>query len=151
MSKAPLHLDDFLPYRLSVASNVVSAFIATVYEKRFGISIAEWRVIAILGEGVAMAPREIVERAKLDKVTVSRTAKSLEWRGLVMRAADDVDQRSHRLALTGDGRALYDEVAPEALAMERQLFRSFASWEQGALESLLRRVQAAAETETCDI
>lgn len=145
MEKDALRLDDFVPYRLSVASNAVSGVIATLYERRFGISVPEWRVIAILGEGRGMAPRDIVARAKLDKVTVSRAAKSLETRALVERCADEVDQRSHRLTLTTAGRALYDEVAPEALAMEQRLFADFASWERGALESLLRRIEAAAE------
>lgn len=144
-----LNLDNFVPYRLSVASNAVSAVIATLYERRFGISIAEWRVVAILGEGRHMAQRDIAARARLDKVTVSRAVKALELRHLVERAADDMDQRSHRLALTPQGRALYDDVAPEALAMERKLFAGFADWEKGALDSLLRRLQDAAES--CDI
>ena len=44
-----LILEDFLPYRLSILSNTVSTTIAHAYEKRFGLSIPEWRVIAILG------------------------------------------------------------------------------------------------------
>ncbi|SNS06849.1 transcriptional regulator, MarR family [Sphingomonas laterariae] len=145
MPHSALQLDNFIPYRLSVATNAVSAVIATLYERRFGISIAEWRVVAILGEGAAMAPRAIVTRAKLDKVTVSRAAKALEGRGLIGRTADDADQRSHRLALTAAGRALYETVAPEALAMEAKLLAGFAEWERGALDSLLRRIEGAAE------
>lgn len=148
MAKDGLQLDGFIPYRLSVASNAVSAVIATLYERRFAISIPEWRVVAILGEAEPLAPREIVARAKMDKVTVSRAAKSLEGRGLLARAADGADQRSHRLALTTAGRALYDAVAPEALAMERRLLADFAGWEEGALDSLLRRIEAAADA--CD-
>ena len=105
-------------------------------------------VIAILGEGEPLAARDIVARAKLDKVTVSRAAKSLENRELVARVAHGADQRSHHLVLTPEGRALYDEVAPEALAMEQRLLSSFDEWESGALKSLLRRIQAAAEA--CD-
>lgn len=149
MTDRALHLDSFIPYRLSVATNAVSAVIATLYQRRFAISIAEWRVIAILGESEPLAPRGIVERTKLDKVTVSRAAKALETRGFVARAADAADQRSHRLALTAEGRALYETVAPEALAMEARLLADLAEWERGALDSLLRRVQAAAEA--CDI
>ncbi|WP_380876983.1 MarR family transcriptional regulator [Sphingomonas sp. DBB INV C78] len=145
MAAQPLQLDSFIPYRLSVAANAASAVIATLYQRRFGISIPEWRVVAILGEGAPLAPRGIVSRAKLDKVTVSRAAKALEDRGLIARSADDSDQRSHRLMLTPEGRTLYETVAPEALALEARLLAGFAEWERGALESLLRRVEAAAE------
>lgn len=144
MPPQPLSLDSFIPYRLSVAANAASAVIATLYQRRFGISIPEWRVIAILGEGAPLAPRAIVERARLDKVTVSRAAKALESRGLLARSSDHEDQRSHRLALTGPGRALYEAVAPEALALEARLLAGFADWERGALEGLLRKVEDAA-------
>ena len=41
-----LELDRFLPYRLSVLSNIVSTAISGAYEKRFGLTIPEWRVMA---------------------------------------------------------------------------------------------------------
>ena len=48
MARAPkLHLDKFLPYRLSVLTNIVSQSIAEAYEREFGLSIPQWRVIAV--------------------------------------------------------------------------------------------------------
>ena len=46
---ARLDLDDFLPYRLSVLTNRVSGAIARHYSERFGLSVPEWRVMAVLG------------------------------------------------------------------------------------------------------
>ena len=43
-----LVLEDFVPYRLSVLTNRVSHAIAREYGARFGLSIAEWRVMAVL-------------------------------------------------------------------------------------------------------
>lgn len=140
-----LRLDEFIPYRLSVASNAVSELIASAYRQRFGITITEWRTIAILGEGTPLAPREIGRRARMDKVAVSRAAKALEDRGLVERSPNDDDQRSHRLRLTEQGRALYETVGPQALTIEAELFRDFEPWERAALASFLARAQAAAE------
>ena len=37
---ADLRLDDFLPFRLSVASNAVSGVIARAYQRRFGLKVA---------------------------------------------------------------------------------------------------------------
>ncbi|TAK10784.1 MAG: MarR family transcriptional regulator, partial [Rhizorhabdus sp.] len=45
-----LTLDQFIPYRLSVTSNVVSDVIARAYEALFGLSIPEWRVMAVVAE-----------------------------------------------------------------------------------------------------
>ena len=46
-----LVLDDFIPYRLSVTSNLVSDGIARTYEALFGLTIAEWRLVAVIAEG----------------------------------------------------------------------------------------------------
>src|SRR3546814_7842957 len=48
MAAKKLNLDNFLPYRLSIASNVLSSRIAAEYENRFGLKIPEWRLMAVL-------------------------------------------------------------------------------------------------------
>ena len=54
-----LKLESFLPYRLSVLSNRVSAAIAQDYAERFDMTVPEWRTMAALGEhpGLVRAPR----------------------------------------------------------------------------------------------
>ena len=145
MMPAELVLDRFLPYRLSVASNAVSTRISNAYRKRFGLKIAEWRLIAILAETPALTPAMLGERTRMDKIAVSRAAAALIQRGLV--AADDnpTDGRSHYLSLTGDGRALYAVIAPVALATEAALFESLSADERATLATLLRRIEAAAQ------
>ena len=49
-SEDRLVLDDYLPYRLSVATNAVSRLIARAYEDRFGLSIPQWRLMAVLAQ-----------------------------------------------------------------------------------------------------
>ena len=72
-----LILEDFLPYRLAVISHTVSNNIARVYDKRFGLTIQEWRVIAILGRFPGLSAVEVAERTMLDKVAVSRAVTKL--------------------------------------------------------------------------
>ena len=45
-----LILDEYMPYRLSIASNAVSKLIARAYEDRFGLTIPQWRLMAVLAE-----------------------------------------------------------------------------------------------------
>lgn len=139
-----LTLDRFLPYRLSVASNAVSARIARSYRKRFGLKVPEWRLIAILAGHERMTPQEIGRAGELDKITVSRAAAALIDRGLVAQHRNPGDGRSHFLSLTRDGRSLYDEIAPLALEMEAELLSGFTLKERETLESLLQRIEAAA-------
>lgn len=140
-----LKLDQFLPYRLSVASNRVSAAIATQYQALFGLRIAEWRLVAVLAEGGAMSQQALGVATQMDKMTVSRACAALGARHLVARAPNPVDQRSQLLSLSDKGRALYEQVAPKALAIEAALLQSFDADERTALAGYLRRLEAAAD------
>jgi DNA-binding MarR family transcriptional regulator len=138
-----LRLDGYLPYRLSVASNAVSGLIARAYQDRFGLSIPQWRLTCVLAEDGGLTQGQIVARTVMDKVTVSRAAQGLLNRRLVGRSAHP-DGRSHVLTLTPEGRRLYAEIAPLALAYEAALIAGLAPEEVTLLKRLLRRLQTAA-------
>ena len=140
-----LSLDDFLPYRLSIASNAVSDAVAGAYRTLFGLRIPEWRLIAVLAEGGNMSQQALCGRTRMDKVTVSRAAIALADRGLIARASNPEDQRSHLLTLTKEGWALYEEISPKALEMERRLFAAFSEAERAQLKAMLERIEAAVE------
>ena len=140
-----LDLAAFVPYQLSVASNVVSDLIAKNYQARFGLKIPEWRLMAVLGQGQAKTQRDLVNATRMDKVTVSRAATALAERGLVSRAASERDGRSHLLALTATGAVLYDEIAPAALVMEQAVLACLSLDEQLALSAMLVRLRDAAD------
>lgn len=137
-------LADFLPYLLSVTSNAVSSRVAEVYRARFGLRIAEWRVMAVLGDAGALTQRDLTAATLMDKVAVNRACKELEDRGLAARTANERDGRSHHLELTGDGRAMYGRIMPLAVEMERQLFDAFSPEERQTFRRLLERLRAAA-------
>lgn len=141
---AALKLDDYLPYRLSVAANAVSELISDAYRARFGLTIPQWRLVAVLGEGGPMTQQALCARTLMDKVTVSRAAMALTERGLTARSPNAADGRSHRLELTAEGQALYADVAPTALAYEAELLDAFSAFDQRTSMSLLRRLEDAA-------
>jgi DNA-binding MarR family transcriptional regulator len=139
-----LRLDDYLPYRLSVAANAVSGLIARAYQTRFGLTIPQWRLIAVLGEDGPLTQQALCARTVMDKVTVSRSSGALAERGLIYRTPNATDGRSHRLELTAPGKALYFEIAPAALAYEAKLLTQFSAFERQSALNLLRRLEVAA-------
>jgi DNA-binding MarR family transcriptional regulator len=139
-----LRLQDYLPYRLSVASNEVSRLIARAYERQFGIKNPQWRLLAVLADEGALTQQTLCGRTIMDKVTVMRAAQALLRRRLVKRLPNVEDGRSHRLMLTSAGRRLYDRIVPLALAYEAQLLGGIGRREIVRLERLLRRVEQAA-------
>jgi len=143
--KRTLDLDRFLPYRLSVLTNRVSDAIAREYSDRFGLTISEWRVMAVLGGSPGLSAREVAERSAMDKVQVSRAVEALVRARRVARTPDAQDGRIQRLALTAKGRAIYDEVAPLALHLEEILLSALSAGERRALDDLLAKLSRQAD------
>jgi len=139
-AKQRLDLDRFLPYRLSILSNQVSDAIARQYSDRFGLSIPEWRAMAVLGGTPGLSAREVAERTAMDKVQVSRAIDSLVRARRVARVADAQDGRIQRLSLTAKGRAIYDEVVPLALHLEDIFLSALKPEERRVLDVLLAKL-----------
>ena len=139
-----LKLENFMPYRLSVLSNTVSTTVARAYDKRFKVSIPEWRVIAILGRFPGLSAVEVAERTMLDKVAVSRAVTKLIKKGRIDREFADADRRRSILNLSEEGRILHDEIAELALNFESDLLEGFSPEELTQLNNLMERLMARA-------
>lgn len=144
----PLMLGEFLPYRLSILAEAVSGAFARHYERRFGITIPEWRIMAVLGERGLCSTQDIIGRTRMDPAKVSRAALRLEHKGLIARTKAPGDQRAFHLRLRRRGIATYREIVPLAHALQAELVRGFGPAElaafDGAVDRLLRRVSELA-------
>jgi DNA-binding MarR family transcriptional regulator len=143
-SSRELILEDFLPYRLSILSNTVSSTIASTYDKRFGLTIPEWRVIAILGRFPGLSAVEVAERTLMDKVAVSRAVAKLIKSGRIDRQFADADRRRSILNLSEEGRKVHDQIAPMALKFEEDLLHGLNDDEIRTLNVLMERLLARA-------
>ena len=139
-----LILEEFLPYRLSVLSHTVSTNIARVYDKRFDLSIPEWRVIAILGRFPGLSAVEVAERTMMDKVAVSRAVTKLIKNGRIDRQFADADRRRSILNLSENGKQVHDEIAPLALQFERDLLQGLSEQEIHDFNVVMERLLAKA-------
>ena len=138
---APLQLEHFLPYRLSILSNTISQLIADDYQRRYDISMTEWRVMAVLARFEGLSAREVAERTAMDKVAVSRALARLVAAGRVNRDTHDGDKRRSVLSLTDAGWIMHDEVAPMARGREREVLARLDAEEQAWLNRILNKLQ----------
>ena len=132
-----LILEDFLPYRLVRLSSTVSTTIARAYDKEFGLSIPEWRVIAVLGRFPGLSAVEVAEQTFLDKVAVSRAVTRLIKNGRIDREFADADRRRSILNLSETGRNVHDGVAKLALDFERDLLEGLDEQDVDALNRIM--------------
>ena len=141
-----LQLEQFLPYRLSVLANTVSNALSGVYRERFGLTIPDWRLIAVLARFPGSSAQALVDHTRMDKVAISRSVARLETRGLITRELSESDRRSFKLVLTAEGEAIYRDIVPLARALESELEKGLDPEERARLDDLLGRLQAVADT-----
>jgi DNA-binding MarR family transcriptional regulator len=141
MARHPkLHLEKFLPYRLSVLSNTVSSAIAAAYFAHFGLTIPEWRVMAVLAANPGLSAAEVTARTAMDKVAVSRAVATLIAAGRLRRTTVPADRRRTHLALTPAGAGVYSRVVPVALEYERRLVAALSKRDRATLDRILREL-----------
>lgn len=139
MARSPkLYLEKFLPYRLSVLSNTVSSAIAAAYFMNFGLTIPEWRVMAVLAANPGLSAAEVTARTAMDKVAVSRAVATLQAAGRLHRTTAHADRRRTHLALTRAGMRVYALVVPMALQYERNLVAPLSPRDLATLDRLVR-------------
>ena len=140
-----LILEQFLPYRLARLSSTVSSTVARAYDRAWGMSIPEWRVIAILGRHPGLSAVEVAEQTFLDKVAVSRAVTKLIKAGRIDRQFADADRRRSILNLSEEGREVHDEVATLALAFERELLEGIEPEEVECFNAVMDKLLVKAK------
>lgn len=138
---------DLLSYRLHTVANLLSRGAELRYRREFGVSLWEWRSIALLGAAEApLSLNELARSAGIDKSQMSRVVSGLAKRGLVMRTADTADGRGVRLALSRTGRKLYAGLIRAAAQRDTVFNECLSEREKQVFEKVLRKLATTART-----
>jgi DNA-binding MarR family transcriptional regulator len=78
-----------------------------------GLSVSLSQAFALheLDTDTPLSQRDLAERLRLEKSSVSRLAAEMERKGLLVRERDRSNRRLYRLRLTAQGRALHASMA----------------------------------------
>ncbi|HEX4368459.1 MAG TPA: MarR family winged helix-turn-helix transcriptional regulator [Rhodopila sp.] len=133
-------LEDFLPYRLSVAAESVTHLIARHHLIHTDLAMPELRLLAAVGRYGVLSPTAAGERTSMDKVKVSRAAAGLVGRGLLRQTHDPDDGRGRLLRLTRKGTTTFAGIGPMAQAIEASLAPSLTKAEWAALQKALGKL-----------
>ena len=140
----PFRLAEFLPYRIVSLGQAMGQGLARQYAEEFGLSIPEWRTLALIGQYEAVTAAEVVAETPMDKATVSRASASLTRRGLVERVPHEADRRATTLRLSAEGRTVFAAVSEKALAYEDALLEGFTAEERALFDRLLDKLREGA-------
>ena len=130
------HSDNVLA-SVHVLSNRITRAFESRIEARYGISVAEWRVLLSLFGTSGLTAKEIHEQWAMDKMTVSRAVRRLEEDGWVKRHRHPEDGRSFVLVATPRGVRLVKKILPTADARYREVLSCLTGRERKALERTL--------------
>ncbi len=141
-----LVLSQFTPYRLVNLAKRVSDACNADFGAPNGISVAEWRLLARLGEHDELSSRGLPESTFMDKSRVSRAIASLESKGLLQSRVDAEDNRAKIIGLTEGGRALYQKMVPGALQWEAEFLSALSVPELRDLLVCLSKLEVKLDT-----
>jgi DNA-binding MarR family transcriptional regulator len=142
----PPGIRELLSYRLHVVANLLSRGAELRYGREFGVSLWEWRTVALLGGAKgAQSLNELARAAGVDKSQMSRVVSGLAARGLVLRAIDANDGRGVRLTLTRAGRRLYEGLIHAAAERNDAFLDCLSDKERAAFDAALDKLAARAK------
>ena len=130
--------------RLATLSNPVSRGLARLYSVRFGLTISDWRVLAVISRYPGVASNAICELAAMDKVRVSRAVSRLLESGRIERRSDKRDRRRSKIYATEEGLDVYAQVVPVARAYEAKLRAELSNEESRVLQTLPATLESSA-------
>jgi DNA-binding MarR family transcriptional regulator len=132
---------ELLSYRLHQVANLLSRGAELRYRREFGVSLWEWRTVALLGGAAeAQSLNELARAAGMDKGQMSRVVSGLTRRKIVFRRTDINDGRGIRLSLTRSGRALYQKLIGAAAERNRAFLGCLTAKERATLEAIMTKL-----------
>ena len=103
------------------------------------VSEQQWRVMRVLQEAGELDASRLAERACVLPPSLTRMLKALEARGFIALRHDPQDGRRMQVSLTDTGDDFIAQVAPESVAIYREIEKQIGADE---ISDLLDRLEA---------
>jgi len=142
--KDPRELDlaEYVPYLVNRVGAIIAEQFGEEALKPHRLSIAMWRVIAVLASGGSRRQIDLAVLTSIDASTLSRLITRLVRMGLVTRARSTSSSREVAVKLSAKGRALVDRLIPVARDYERTAIAGLTAAELALVKRCLRRIYA---------
>ncbi|MEW9918261.1 MarR family winged helix-turn-helix transcriptional regulator [Marimonas sp. MJW-29] len=135
-------IEDVITFRLNVLVSIGERAGQQWSEKMFGLSLNEWRVLALVKARGPCRASDIADLLFMDKSQASRVIKALLKAGLVQNLPDPNDGRAVALRATAKGEKLYGEVMAEVLRSNERILAPLSREEVEAFSSTLDKLIA---------
>jgi len=137
---AKLDLDDYLPYLVNRVGVIIAEQFGAETLARHGLSIAMWRVMAVLSSAGAQRQVDLAGLTSIDVSTLSRIVTRLTQLGLLARSRSASSNREVTVMLSAAGAALVATLIPRARAIAGDAAAGLAPEDLAIMKRCLRRI-----------
>ncbi len=132
-------LNNFAPY---VMNRIMARWNANLAEdlKVRDMSTIKMRALAVLHVSGSLTINELSVLAVTEQSTMSRTVDALEEQGLILRTPRPDDMRVRDVAITAQGRAVFEDVWPLMYADLQRMLSGISEDEQFAFLATLHKI-----------
>lgn len=140
MPDQPEQLDRSLFFKFIMLVNLTARPFGRLYQRRYGITLTEWRVLLTAASRPGISAVEIAEALGCEQMPISRAITGLEKHDRVMRTPDPNDARRLSISLTKTGWTLYRMIAKTGRKRERALLGVLADAERAELARMMEKL-----------
>lgn len=135
-----LDFSEYLPYLINRVGWLLVVDFGHNTLARHRLSIAMWRVLAVLANDDGQRQIDVAARTSIDVSTLSRVVTRLVKMGLVTRTRSATNNREVVVRLTPKGASMLARVIPHAIALERTAIAGVPAKDLGVVRRSLRRM-----------
>jgi MarR family transcriptional regulator, organic hydroperoxide resistance regulator len=135
-----LELGDYLPYLTNRVGMIVAEQFGHDALAEHGLSIAMWRVIAVLASHGSQRQIDLADLTSIEVSTLSRLVTRLIRKGLVTRTRSVNSDREVAVKLSAKGQSLVNHLIPIALDFEAAAIAGLSAKDIAVLKRCLRRM-----------
>lgn len=135
----------FITFQIARMHNALNAQAADLLSKVAGLTLGQWRILALVAGGHADTARGLTVAAGLDPGFVSRTLSSMEKAGLVQTSRAKQDRRRLEVRVSKKGRKIFDETLPHVYKRQQHLLDALDEDERVQARSIFAKLEGAAQ------
>lgn len=140
-SNQDFNIEEWLVYRLWRISQEAGFKLEEFYGNKFGLTGFDWRLIAAVANYAPISAKGLAKVLDLSQVQMTRALTNLIDDGIISRRMDKADRRRIVLRLTKKGLDIYQQIAPKAQALEKDMLSDLSSTDRKQLMAAIERIE----------
>jgi DNA-binding MarR family transcriptional regulator len=130
----------YLPHRLLMLARMIDRETAKQLQSDFGLTVAEWRVLAFVASAGPSSASEVGAAFEADRAEVSRAVAKLVAASFIQKDQDPAHHKKMILCVTESGRALHLQVRQSRQSYYQEILHDLTDEDHTAFDESLNAI-----------